>query len=182
MEDEQIISQFLERSQSAIDELRLKYGRYCYYIAYHILNSRADAEECVSDVYLSIWNSIPPQNPRNLKAYVGSITRNVALNRYGYNNAQKRSPEMESAADELNLLSQSGLAIDDRVILRELINKFLGSLGKKQRVIFMQRYWYFLSTAEIADGLRLKENNVKVILHRTREQLRKFLLKEGITV
>ena len=89
---------------------------------------------------------------------------------------------MESAADELNLLSQSGLAIDDRVILRELINKFLGSLGKKQRVIFMQRYWYFLSTAEIADGLRLKENNVKVILHRTREQLRKFLLKEGITV
>ena len=89
---------------------------------------------------------------------------------------------MESAADELNLLSQTGLAIDDRVILRELINKFLGSLGKKQRVIFMQRYWYFLSTAEIADSLRLKENNIKVILHRTREQLRKFLLKEGITV
>lgn len=182
MDDEKIVGLLFDRSQTAIGELRLKYGKYCYSIAYRVLNSQTDAEECVSDAYLSVWNSVPPQNPKNLKAYIGRVTRNVALNRYDYNKAQKRSSEFETAADELSELSQVRLAVDDQVILKELINKFLASLGKRQRVIFMQRYWYFLSVAEIAGGLHLKENNVKVILHRTREQFKKFLLKEGITV
>ena len=183
MEDKKIIELYFERLESAILETQSKYGKYCFYIAYHILYSNQDSEECVNDTYLSVWNTIPPQRPIQLKAFVGKITRNIALNRYDYNNAEKRSPKYEAILDEYYECTLGGdLDIGEEYIFKELINEFIASLSKKNRIIFLQRYWYFCSINEIAENLGLSESNVKVILHRVKERFRYFLNKEGLFI
>ena len=181
MEDEQIIQLYFNRSETAITETNIKYGKYCYSIAYNILYSQTDAEECVNDTYFNIWNSIPPEKPACFKAYIGRIIRNLALNRYQYNNAQKRSPNFEEIAQELNEgVSDKKFAVDEEYILKELLNNFFKKLSKKQRIIFLQRYWYFCPLKEIALNLGMKESNVKVILFRVREQFKNYLKQEGV--
>ena len=183
MEDSKIIELYFERSESAIQETQSKYGRYCYYIAYHILYANHDAEECVNDTYLNLWNSIPPKKPTDLKAFVGKITRNLALNRYDYNNAQKRNSIFDIALDELyGCVQGKELAIEDELILKDIINGFLRSLPRRNRIIFLQRYWYYCPINEIAANLGITESNVKVILHRAREQFKNYLNKEGVLV
>ncbi|MCH5163611.1 MAG: sigma-70 family RNA polymerase sigma factor [Clostridiales bacterium] len=183
MEDSKIIELYFDRSESAIIETQNKYGRYCFFIAYHILYSNQDSEECVNDTYLSVWNTIPPQKPLQLRAFVGKITRNIALNRYDYNNAEKRSPKYEAILDEYYECTLGGdLDIMEEYSFKELINKFIASLPKKNRIIFLQRYWYFCSINEIARNLGLSESNVKVILHRIKAKLKDYLNKEGINI
>lgn len=180
MEDNKIIELYFARSESAIAETQSKYGKYCYYIAFNILYSDLDAEECVNDTYLNVWNSIPPSKPTRFQSFIGKITRNLALNRYDYNNAQKRSAKFEAIVDEFYECAQGEAAFDEEYIFKELINRFLSSLSQKHRIIFLQRYWYFCPTGEIAAGLGLTENHVKVILHRIRERLKNYLNKEGV--
>ena len=181
MEDSKIIDLYFERSESAIQETQSKYGRYCYYIAYHILYDDSDAEECVNDTYLNVWNAIPPQRPKDFRSFIGKITRNLALNRYNYNNAQKRASVFDVALDELNnCVLGKDFSIEDEVILKEIINRFVGSLPKKNRIIFLQRYWYFCPIKDISANLGITENNVKVILHRVREQFKNYLKKQGV--
>ena len=183
MEDSKIIELYFDRSESAIQETQSKYGRYCYYIAYHILHTDHDAEECVNDTYLNVWNVIPPQKPKDLKAFVGKITRNLALNRYDYNTAQKRASIFDVALDELHECVQGKeFAIDEELIFKELVNRFLDSLPKQNRIIFLQRYWYFCPIKEIATNLGISKNNVKVILHRVREQFKNYLNKQGVLI
>lgn len=180
MEDGKIIELYFERSQSAVTETQNKYGRFCYYIAYNILYSEPDAEECVNDTYLKVWNCIPPEKPVRFKCFIGRITRNLALNRYDYNNAKKRSPKFEAAAEEFYECAEGKAAFDDEVILKEIINRFLALLSEKYRVVFIQRYWYFCTVGEIASCTGIKENNVKTILHRARERFKDYLIKEGV--
>ncbi|MCH5162382.1 MAG: sigma-70 family RNA polymerase sigma factor [Clostridiales bacterium] len=183
MEDSKIIELYFERSESAIRETQNKYGRYCHYIAYHILYSDSDAEECVNDTYYNVWDIIPPKRPTNFRAFIGAITRNLALNRYDYNNAQKRSEKLQVALDELNECAQGKqFAVEEELILKKLINGFLDTLPKRDRIIFLQRYWYFCSVKEIASNIGIKENNVKVILYRVREQFKNHLEKEGVLI
>lgn len=183
MEDAKIIQLFWDRDQSAIEESDRKYGRYCYAVANRILDSREDSRECVNDTWHNAWRAIPPEKPSKLQSFFGRITRNLALDRYGYNNAQKRNVRLETAMDEYwQCIPNGDMPMDDKLILRELINGFLESLDKQTRIIFLRRYWYVCSAKEIARSMGLSESNVNVILHRTRKEMKLYLQKEGIWV
>lgn len=183
MDDSKIVELFLSRNEEAIKQTQEKYSRYCDYIASNILSSKEDAEECVNDTLLRAWNSIPPAKPQNLKSYLGTITRNLALDRYDRNTAKKRSG-VELVFEELSecLPDSTGRDITEELTLKSALNEFLSSIGERKRIIFLQRYWYLSSVKDIAENNGLSENNVKVILLRLRAKLKKFLEKEGINL
>ena len=183
MEDSKIIELYYERKETAIEESNKKYGWYCRTIAYNILHSAEDSNECVNDTWHNAWRAIPPEKPNKLQYFFGRITRNLALDRYGYNKAQKRNPALESAIDEYYECIPNGeFSVEDVVLLKKLINGFLEALDSRTRIIFLQRYWYALSVQEIAKSVKTSESNVSVILHRTRNKFKAYLEKEGITV
>ena len=183
MEDTKIVDLFWQRDQAAIRQADQKYGKYCYAIAYGILASREDSEECVSDTWHNAWQAMPPERPTRLQAFLGRITRNLALDRYGYNHAQKRNVHLEAVMDEYwQCIPNGDMPLDDQVALKALINGFLGSLDKQTRVIFLRRYYYICSVKDIARSMGLSESNVSVILHRTRTKFKEYLQKEGISV
>lgn len=183
MEDERIVGLYWERNENAILETEKKYGKYCYTIAYQILHSQEDADECVNDTWHSTWNTIPPEKPRKLSCFLARLTRNIAIDRYRYGNAQKRGAEVEGAIEEYwECIPNKDAPLEDEVLQRQAINTFLASLDTRTRVIFLRRYWYSMSVKEIADSMRLSESHVSVILHRTRSKFKDYLTKEGILV
>ena len=185
MDDKRIVELYWERSQAAIAHTQEKYGKYCHTIAYNILYSNEDAEECVNDTYLRAWSVMPPHRPDNLSGFLGRITRNLALDKYDRRRAAKRNANVELAYEELSECipdSAGTLSESDAVILKDAINGFLESLPKNTRIIFMRRYWYLCSISEIAKGMSMSESNVKVSLMRTRRLFREYLEKEGIVI
>ena len=185
MEDKQIVELYFARSETAIAETDKKYGRYFYSIAYNILRSNEDAEECVNDTYVKAWDIMPPQKPNRLMAFLGRITRNISLNRYDHELAAKRHAESEAIFSEVAEFipaPDSESHISEEIALRDAINGFLASLSERTRTVFVQRYWYMCSVKEISQSVGITETNVKVILHRTRADFKAYLEKEGITV
>lgn len=185
MEDKKIVDLYFERSESAIAETEKKYGRYCYYIAYRILENDEDAKEIVNDTYLKTWKTIPPNRPNLLKSYVGMISRQLSLDRYEEYHTQKRGGQVRLILDELAECipdNNSGEDIGDSVALRDALNRFVWSLPEKKRNVFVRRYWYSSSVAEIAEGYGMKESYVTVLLLRTRKKLKAFLHKEGFDI
>lgn len=184
MDDNKIVDLYWERSEAAISESQKKYGRYCHSIAYNILCSHEDAEECVNDTYIKAWNAMPPHRPERLSAFLGKITRNTALDRYVYAKAKKRSDgRTEVVLEEMAECvpdAKTSRCLADELALKEAINGFLRSLPAQKRIIFLRRYWYISSIREIADDYGLKESNVKVTLLRTRKMFKVYLEKEGI--
>lgn len=183
MKDTQIIDLYWSRSESAISETAGKYGRYCYSIAYHILRSREDSEECVNETYFHAWETIPPKRPHRLAAFLGTITRNLSLNRWEHDHAERRgNGQVSLALDELReCIPAAGHVeqIADELALTEILNRFLSMLSKENRIIFMRRYWYLCSIREIAQELALSESKVKMSLLRSRNKLKQLLEKEG---
>ncbi len=183
MEDSKIIELFWSRDQSAIEQADKKYGKYCYAVAYRILCSRQDSEECVNDTWHNAWRAMPPERPARLQAFLGRITRNLALDRYGYNHAGKRNAYLETVMEEYWQCVPNGeVPPEDAAVLKDLINGFLEGLDKQARVIFVRRYWYVCSVRQIAHSMGLSESNVSVSLHRTRNKFKEYLQKEGIWV
>lgn len=185
MDDREIIKLFFERSEQAITELSNKYGTVCSKIAFNILNSTQDAEECVNDAYLGVWNTVPPQDPSLLLSYVCRIVRNLSIKKYRANTADKRNSIYDVALDELENCFPSSVSADDEFNASEtarIINEFLESLDKENRIIFVRRYWYSDSITDIAKQFGRNEHNISVRLSRIREKLRKHLIKEGITI
>ena len=183
MEDERIIRLYWKRDENAIRETHIKYGKYCYSIAYNILRSHEDSDECVNDTWHGAWNAMPPEKPNKLQCFLARITRNTAIDRYRHDSAQKRVAEAESLINEYwECIPDETVSIEDELVLKQAINGFLASLDTKTRVIFMRRYWYAMSIKDIADGMRLSENNISLILHRTRNKFKDYLTKEGIFV
>ena len=185
MEDKQIVEMYFARSESAITETDNKYGRYCHTIAYHILGNDEDAGEIVNDTYLKAWNTIPPNRPDPLKPYLGMISRQLSIDRYEHYRAQKRGGQVPLVLDELAECipdQGSGEDIGESVALRDALNAFVTSLGKKEQVLFVRRYWYASPIDEIAREYGIKPNSVTVIFHRTRKKLKEFLRKEGFEV
>ena len=184
MDDCSIIALYLDRSENAISQTAQKYGRYCHYIAYNILQDDLDSEECVNDTYLRTWNAIPPQKPNNLRTFLGKIVRNLALNRYEKRTAEKRGfGQTALLLDELSECipsADSTEQMEDSLLVKELLNRFLRSLDPKERKMFVRRYWYASSVREIAKTYGLTENAVTVTLYRTRQKLKKVLEKEGV--
>ena len=187
MTDNEIVKLFWDRNDGVIATVSEKFGSFCKKIAMNNLGDSRDAEECVNDTYLKAWNSIPPQKPANLSAYLGRITRNLSLDMYRKRNAEKRKDgNLTSVLDELSeCLPMYGADVEsafDRNALSEAINDFLGKLPKEKRQIFICRYWYSASVSEIARKLGKTSGNVSVILNRTREELKNHLEKGGFTV
>lgn len=184
MEDKQIIDLFWARAENAIAETAEKYGRYCYSIAYHILHNGEDSEECVNDTYLKAWEAMPPAYPGRLSAFLGKITRNLALHRYERCMAKKRGAgEMTLLYDELAECIPAPAGTErtaEDILLADIFNRFLAGLRPEARRFFMRRYWYFASVKEIASEYDVSESKVKMSLLRSRNELRKLLEKEGI--
>ncbi len=183
MEDKDIIKLFFDRSEEAVAALNKKYGSLCRSIAYNVLKSREDAEECVNDTYLSVWNSIPPESPTRLSAYVGRIARNKSLSRYRKNTAAVRNSEYDTSLDELSECVPSKVRTEDELDARELsaaINAFLAELNKDSRLLFMLRYWGGYSISDAARLLGITPNAASVRLSRLREKLKEQLIKEGL--
>ncbi len=184
MEDNQIVELYWARSEKAISETADKYGRYCYSIAYNILHSIEDSEECVNDTYLNAWNAMPDQRPSKLRAFLGRITRNLSLKRWEKYTAEKRGAgQVSLALDELRECIPSTERTDqivDDIVLADLLNRFLASMPAEKRRIFMRRYWYFSPIAEIATDFSVSESKVKMSLLRSRNELKLLLEKEGV--
>ena len=184
MNDQEIIALYWAKKENAISATAEKYGSYCHTIAYNILYDHFDAEECVNDTYLGAWNSIPPQRPNSLTAFLGKITRNLALNRYKLSKAAKRGGgQVEIALSELeNCIpdSKDVEQIAEDALLVSVINRFLYAQAKTKRNIFILRYWFLYSIRDIADMYGEKENKIKALLFRMRNELKKNLEKEDI--
>ena len=183
MEDNQIIDLYFRRSESAISETDRKYGPYCYSISHNILHNKEDAEETVSDTYLTAWNSMPPQRPPVLAAFLGRITRHLAIDRWRSGRTLKRGGgEIPLALDELGECA-SGKPTPETVLegrqLSEAFQNFLNMLPKTERQIFLCRYFYLDSIAAISTFTGFSSSKVTSMLHRTRKKLKAHLKKEG---
>lgn len=185
MEDSKIIDLFYARSEQAIIELSKKYGAVCRKVAGNILNNRLDAEECINDAYLGVWNTVPPRSPDPLLAYVCRIVRNLSIMKYHSNTAAKRNSFYDVALDELEECLASETTVEIEITARELsglLDRFLETLDQENRVMFVRRYWYSDSVSEIAERFHMSSNNVSVRLSRIRGRLKKFLKNEGYEV
>ena len=183
MNDEKIIELFFERSEQAIKEVDAKYGKALFSVSFNILNNHQDAEECVNDTYLGVWNAIPPARPNPLLTFIMKITRNISLKRYEKNTAAKRNSHYDISLSELEECIASSATVDEQFTQRELariIESFLDSLSKENRVIFMLRYWFCDSYADISKKVGISEKNVSVKLTRIRKQLRDYLTERGV--
>jgi len=183
MDDREIIKLFYERSEQGVVELSKKYGRLCRQVARNFLQDEADIEECINDVFLDIWNLIPPEDPDDLCSLLCSIVRKKAVNRYKRNNRQKRNSTYDIALHELDECIENGVSVEKAIEDKELsriIDGFLESLDKISRVIFVCRYWYSDSVTEIAKKINKTPAYVSVRLARLREKLKKRLIEEGV--
>ena len=185
LDDRKIIELFFERSEQAIVELSNKYGSVCTKVAFNILNNKQDTEECVNDAYLGTWNTVPPQNPNPLLSYVCRIVRNLAIKRYHANTAAKRNSIYDVALDELENCFPSFASVEYEFSAREtarMIDAFLETLDQKNRIMFVRRYWHSDSIDDLAKLFYTSNHNISVRLSRTREKLKKYLIKEGVTL
>ena len=184
MEDVQIIDLYWQRDESAIRETDSKYGRFCQKLAMNILHSFQDSEECVNDTYLAAWNSIPPTRPSKLSAYLGRLTRNLSLNRYKSNNAARRGGgEFALSLDELDdCIADTISEEQDAEALGKIISEFLYTQTKETQQVFVRRYFYSDSIADICDRFGMSESRAKSMLHRTRLALRAYLGEHGINI
>jgi len=185
LDDKKIIELFYERSEQAITELSKKYGLLCEKIADNILNNHLDAEECVNDAYLAVWNTIPPQNPDSLVSYVCRIVRNQAIKKYHENTALKRNSIYDTSLDELEEVLPSSASVEGELEAKEvsaMIDRFLETLDKQSRTMFIRRYWYSDSIEEIALSFKTSKHYISVRLSRIRKALKKHLVKEGVSV
>lgn len=183
LEDSKIIELFFDRSEEAITELSEKYGHVCKSVAENILNNQRDSEECVNDVFLAVWNTIPPQNPEHLLSYVCRIVRNLAIKKYHANTAQKRNSIYDVALDEIKECFPSSVSVEDEIESVEFskeIDRFLESMNKQSRILFVRRYYYSDSIEELSELFRTSKHNISVRLSRIRKNLKKYLIKEGV--
>lgn len=184
MTDAQIIQLYWARNEDAIKETDAVYGRKLHTLAERIVQNFEDAQECVSDTYMKTWDTIPPQRPQYFFAYIAKICRNFALGVLDFKNAAKRKGEVVALTQEMEACIPDP-AYQRRLEGEELgkvLNSFLETLSYESRVIFLRRYWYLDTVAEIAERCGITQSKVKTQLHRTRSKLHAFLEKEGITV
>lgn len=186
LDDITIVRLYWERNEDAITATAEKYSSYCTAIARNILGNKEDAEECVNDTYLHAWNSIPPHRPSVLSAFLGKITRNLSLNRYRQNTADKRgSGELPAVLDELSEIVSGSDDTEQAFHRDELIrtiDTFLDTLSPEKRSVFVWRYWYTDSISEIAARLGVKEGTVSMTLNRLRQKLRNYLSERGFDI
>lgn len=182
MEDYQIVNLYWARQEQAIEFSDQKYGRMLRSMSQSLLDSRQDAEECVNDTYLDAWNAMPTARPDHLGAFLSKITRRISIDRYRTAHRQKRGGE-DTLTEELCECVPDSDTVEKQYqnqMLSQALDRFLASLTREKRVMFIRRYFFSASIAQISVMMQLSESKVKVTLHRTREALRNFLEKEGL--
>ena len=185
MDDSMIIELFFQRSENAISELSSKYGPLCLRTSVNITNNVEDAQECVNDAYLGVWNAIPPRRPGSLSAYVLRIVRNISINRVRQNNALSRGGRYQEVQEELVecvIAQNTTEEIYDAKLLSGYITEFLGGLSRINRLLFIRRYWYLDSYEDLSAATGLREGAVRTRLSRLRQQLKCYLGKRGVNV
>lgn len=185
MEDIQIIDLYWQRDETAIRETDTKYGHFCHKLAMNILHSFQDSEECVNDAYTRCWDTMPPQRPGSLRAYLGTILRNLSISRYRAFHAQKRFGGAEVLLSELEDCIPSSENVQRTVEAEELgqlISRWLDTLPPDDRALFLRRYWNGDAVKELAGEMGVRPNALTKRLLRLREGLRHSLEKEGISV
>ena len=184
MEDRKIVDLYWQRDENAIPETAAKFGGYCRTIAYNILSDAEDAEECLNDTWLRAWNTMPTNRPSRLAPYLGKLSRWISLTRLREKTSLKRGGgETELVLDELAEAVDSGADVEKAVELKELnaaLRRFLKNLGETERQVFLARYWFIASIAEIAEKFGFSESKVNSMLHRTRKKLLGYLKEEGL--
>lgn len=182
MEDKKIVDMYWARDEEAITQTSVKYGSMMHATSKSIVGSHEDAEECVNDAYLAAWNSMPENRPTYLGGYMARIIRNISLNRYDRNHAAKRHgvqvvfEELEGCLSDWETPEEQY----EQGCLKEVLDSFLASLDEQKRVIFLRRYFYTDSIAEIAQRMQVSEGKVKSILFRLRGQLAQVLKEAGV--
>lgn len=184
LDDSEIIELYVNRSEDAISHTAQKYEKYCHSIAYNILNNNEESDECVNDTYFRAWKAIPPHLPQKLSAFLGKITRNLALNRYEKRKAAKRGTgQIELALSELTECVDMKSDVEsesNRRLITEAINKFLGAQTREKSDIFVQRYWYLMSIKQISEQSGIKESQIRSVLFRMRAELKEHLKKKDL--
>ncbi len=183
LEDNQIIELYWQKNTDAISETANKYGAYCFTIADNVLRNTEDSEECVNDTWLHAWNAIPPQRPNVLRIFLARLTRNLSFDRFNARKAGKRGGgEIIFVLDELAECLSGGTDVETEYENKELeqcIQRFVQALPERDGNVFVRRYFFTDPVASIAKRYGLTENNVMVILNRTRKKLRLELMEEG---
>ncbi len=179
-QDETIVALYFARDEHDIEETARHYGAACMQVSMNILASRPDAEECVNDTYLKTWNSIPPNRPKSLGGYVLRIVRNLSVNRLRDLTAAKRSRDLTLSIHELEACLPA--AREGEGDISAELDRFLGTLGERDRRLFLGRYWYNLPVKELAREWGMSANAVSQNLARTRERLRAFLAEGDVSV
>ncbi|MBO4326011.1 MAG: RNA polymerase sigma factor [Clostridia bacterium] len=183
MSDKELVLLFDRRDEAAIAELERKYGARCRGIAMGLLKNQADADECVNDAFLKVWNSIPPAAPEKLSAYVENIVRNKAIDRYRRERREKRiPPENIVAIDDLEELPENEPDGASAREIVDLIAEYLNGIDRKKRLIFIGRYYRERSMSELASELGVPEGTVMSSVHRTKKGLVEFLKKRGVSI
>lgn len=183
MDDNSIICLFFSRNENAVSETQNKYGGYIRTLAFNITEKIEDAEECENDTYIKLWNSIPPENPLNFKAYIGRIARNCALSRFRYQNAAKRDIGISVILSELEDCIPSSFSVEDEVDAKELsslISSWLYALTEENRVLFIRRYWYGESLKDLALRSGMSVSKLTSRMFSLRKQLKKELEQKGV--
>ena len=182
--DAELLGLFSQRDQAALAGTQEKYGKLCRCIAQNILGSREDAEECMNDALMCLWQAIPPAEPESLGAYLVTAVRNAARDRLSYQNAQRRGGgQLTAAIEELADCLPSAEHPDrmlDSIALRDAFRRFLPTLKPAARMIFLRRYWLCLSAKEVAAETGCTVSRVNMSLMRTRKKLKAFLEKEEL--
>lgn len=183
MKDHEIIDLFFERSEQAITELIDKYGAAIKNVASNILKDAQDVEECTNDTCLTVWNRIPPKRPKYLGAYSCRVARNICLNRYHANTAEKRNSFYDAALEELEETIPALSTVESEYDARELtqyLNRFLKGLSQDDRFLFLRRYWYGDGISQIAQAMGITPHTASVRLFRLRQKLQNYLQSEGM--
>ena len=175
-----IIELLERRDEAGLVLLKEKYADYCYSIIYGLLRDHSQTEEALSDVWLAIWNSIPPARPLRLRAYLAKTARNTALHYLRYDNAQKRTAVTVLLDELAECIPDPRWQSENE--LKELLREFVNGLDPETQRIFLRRYWYNHSIKELAKATHFSESRITGILFRTRKKLRNFLEKEGYRV
>lgn len=185
MDDKKIVEMIYENNEEGLHAAEKKYRGLCHSIAANILTEDGDCEECVNDALLALWNNIPPEKPDNLCAYIARLVKNIALKRTRANDTWKRRANYKAAGDELLELIPDGMSISEEYEVKQIgavVNKFLAGLSKRDRDIFLMRYWYRDTVPEVSQRMKVSESLVKSLCDRLRKRLREELAKEGIIV
>ena len=186
MDDNRIIELLFERAENALDEVSHKYSRLYKGIIRDVLSDECDVEECENDVLMAVWNTIPPNRPDSLSSYICKIARRIGINRFKYNTRQKRNTGYIVMLSELDDCLPADEPIDDgderSELIRSVLSNFIRSLDPETEILFVRRYMYLESVADLARRFELDENRVSVKLYRARKKLKKVLEKEGIKV